>query len=95
MRQELNRVTAQGILEKIQRLEPQQIAEAIDFIDFLVRKSLKGPPLMQLLCATAGARVGLEEVRRRLAKIPGNMSETVQDLRDERGCGPWMPYNWQ
>jgi hypothetical protein len=71
--------------EKIQRLEPQQLSEVIDFIDFLVWKSLKWSPLMQLLGETAGARVGLEEVRRRLAKIPGNMSETVRDLRDERG----------
>jgi hypothetical protein len=85
MRQELNQVTAQHIWQKIGQLEPQQIAEVIDFIDFLAERKLKGFALVQFLSMTPGARIGLEEVRMRLAKIQGKMSETVRELRDERG----------
>jgi hypothetical protein len=85
MRQELNQATAQHILQKIGQLEPQQIAEVIDFIDFLAERKLKGFALVQFLSKTPGDRIGLEEVRMRLAKIQGKMSETVRELRDERG----------
>jgi hypothetical protein len=85
MRQELNQVTAQHILQKIGQLEPHQIAEVIDFIDFLAERKLKEFALVQFLSKTPGARIGLEEVRKRLAKIQGKMSETVRELRDERG----------
>jgi hypothetical protein len=85
MGDELTHVTVQDILEKISRLEPQQLVEVIDFIDFLAQRQLKAPPLVQFLNETSGAVVGLEEVRRRLAKISGRMSEVVRELRDERG----------
>jgi hypothetical protein len=84
MGQELNQVTAQHVLQKIGQLEPQQIAEVIDFIDFLAERK-KGATLVQFLRETSGAGIGLEEVRKRLAKIQGKMSETVRELRDERG----------
>ena len=82
---ELSGHTAQAILEKIGQLEPQQIVEVVDFIDFLAEKKSKGSPLVQFLGETSGARVGLEGVRRRLAKIQGTMSVVVRELRDERG----------
>ena len=85
MDQELERSTERDLLEKIKRLEPQQITEVVDFIEFLAERKQKGIPLMKFLSATSGPRVGLEEVRRRLAKIPGKMSGTVRELRDERG----------
>jgi hypothetical protein len=85
MDDELSHVTAQDILERISRLEPQQLAEVIDFIDFLAQRKFKRPPLVQFLNETSGAGVDLEEVRRRLAKISGKMSEAVRELRDERG----------
>jgi hypothetical protein len=85
MGQELSHVTAQHILEKIEQLEPQQIAEVMDFIDFLAERKLKGLALVQFLRETPGAGIGLAEVRKRLAKIQGKMSETVRELRDERG----------
>ena len=85
MQQERRQLTGQAILEKLKRLEPQQVAEVVDFIDFLSERSPKASPLVQLLHATVGSRVGLTEVRRRLAKIPGKMSEVVRELRDERG----------
>jgi hypothetical protein len=85
MNDELSHVTAQDILARISRLEPQQLAEVIDFIDFLAQRKFKRPPLVQFLNETPGAGVGVEEVRRRLAKISGNMSEAVRELRDERG----------
>jgi hypothetical protein len=84
MRQELNQVTAQHIVQKIGQLGPQQIAEVMDFIDFLAERN-KGSALVQFLRETPGAGIGLDEVRKRLAKIQGKMSETVRELRDERG----------
>jgi hypothetical protein len=84
MGQEFNQVTAQHVLQKIGQLEPQQIAEVMDFIDFLAERN-KGSALVQFLRETPGAGVGLEEVRKRIAKIKGRMSETVRELRDERG----------
>jgi hypothetical protein len=83
--QALNQLTAQDILEKLKRLEPQQVVEVVDFIDFLAARRPKESPLAQLLYATSGSRVGLAEVRKRLAKIPGKMSDIVRELRDERG----------
>jgi hypothetical protein len=85
MDDELSHATAQDILEKVSRLEPQQLVEVMDFIDFLAQRKLKTPPLVRFLNETSGAGVGLEEVRRRLAKISGRMSEVVRELRDERG----------
>jgi hypothetical protein len=84
MRQDLNQVTAQHIVQKIGQLGPQQIAEVMDFIDFLAERN-KGSALVQFLRETPGAGIGLDEVRKRLAKIQGKMSETVRELRDERG----------
>jgi hypothetical protein len=83
--QEIGQRTGQAVLNKLKDLEPHQIAEVIDFIDFLAEKRQKVSPLVRLLYTTSGPRVGLEEVRKRLAKIPGKMSETVRELRDERG----------
>lgn len=85
MKQEPQILKEQDILEKVKCLEPQQIAEVVDFIEFLSERKQKEAPLMQLLNETIVAPPGLESVRRRLAKIPGKMSETVRELRDERG----------
>jgi hypothetical protein len=41
-------------------------------------------PLLQWLHETAGPRVGLNEVRRRLAKIPGSMSDAIYEEREDR-----------
>ena len=85
MQQEIDQRTGQAVLDKLKHLEPHQIAEVIDFIDFLAERKQQQSSLGQLLYTTSGPRVGLEEVQRRLAKIPGKMSETVRELRDERG----------
>ena len=85
MKQEIDQRTGQAVLDKLKYLEPQQIAEVIDFIDFLIERKQQQVPLVQWLYTTSEPRVGLEEVQRRLAKIPGTMSETVRELRDERG----------
>lgn len=85
MEQKLRELSEQDILEKIKRLGPQQIAEVVDFIEFLAERRHSESPLVRFLNETLGPRVGLEEVRRRLAKIPGKMSNTVRELRDERG----------
>jgi hypothetical protein len=83
--QVIDQRTGQAVLDKLKHLEPYQIAEVIDFIDFLAERKQQQSPLVQLLYTTLGPRVGLAEVQRRLAKIPGRMSETVRELRDERG----------
>jgi hypothetical protein len=83
--QEREQLTGHAILDKLKHLEPQQVAEVIDFIDFLASRKQKESPLVQLLYTTSGPRLGLAEVRRRLAKIPGKLSETVRELCDERG----------
>ena len=86
MKQDMDQHTGQAVLDKLKHLEPQQIAEVMDFIDFLAeRNQQQSPLLVQLLSTISGPRVGLEEVQRRLAKIPGKISETVRELRDERG----------
>jgi hypothetical protein len=85
MQQDMDQRTGQAVLDKLKYLEPQQIAEVMDFIDFLAERKQQQSPLVQLLSTISGPRVGLEEVQRRLAKIPGKMSETVRELRDERG----------
>ena len=85
MGQEPSGLTGQDILEKIKRLEPQQVTEVVDFIEFLAERRQKGSPLVQFLTEIPGPRIGLEEVRRRLAKIPGKMSDVVREFRDERG----------
>jgi len=85
VKQEIDQRTGQAVLDKLKHLEPHQIAEVMDFIDFLAERKQQQAPLLQLLHTAAGPRVGLEEVQRRLAKIPGQMSEIVRELRDERG----------
>lgn len=85
MEQELQRLKEETILEKIKRLEPHQIAEVVDFIEFLAQRKQKESPFVQFLNETSPSRLGLEDVRKRLAKIPGKMSDTVRQLRDERG----------
>jgi len=85
MEQEVKRFTEQNILEKIRLLEPHQISEVIDFIEFLSEKKQKESYFLRLLNETSEPTLGLDEVRRRLAKIPGKMSETIREMRDERG----------
>ena len=85
MESEENRFIEQGILAKIRRLGPQQIAEVEDFIDFLAERKNKRSPLMQIINETPDRLSELEDVRKRLSKIPGKMSDTVRELRNERG----------
>ena len=70
--------------KKIKQLEPKQIAEVVDFIEFLAERKQKESLLMRFLKETPGPIVGLEELRSRLSKISGKMSDTVRELRDER-----------
>lgn len=85
MKQERKGDMEQGVVEKIKSLEPQQIAEVMDFIEFLAEKRRQGSSLVRFLSETVGSGVRLEEVRRRLAKIPGRMADVVREQRDERG----------
>jgi hypothetical protein len=85
MKHESKDLTEKSILERINALEPQQIAEVMDFIEFLAEKKQKENPLVRFLQETVGPPVELEELRTRLAKIRGQMSDVVREQRDERG----------
>ena len=85
MEHKINSYKDQDILEKIRRLEPNQITEVIDFIEFLSERKKKQFSIKRLLNEKADPQLKLEDVRKRLSKIPGNMSGTVRELRDERG----------
>lgn len=84
MQQEIHDLRSRDILEKIQQLNPKQVAEVVDFIDFLVQKKSTPLPLLQLMNETSGPELDLYELRRRLASISGTMADTVQELRNER-----------
>ena len=79
MEHEWKDVTGRGIVEKMKSLEPQQIAEVMDFIEFLVEKKQKESALGKLLTDSVGSAVRLEDVRKRLAKIPGQMSDIMRE----------------
>lgn len=79
MEHEWKDVTERGIVEKMKSLEPQQIEEVMDFIEFLAEKKRKKSVLGKFLADSAGSAVRLEEVRKRLAKIPGQMSDIVRE----------------
>ncbi len=74
----------QEILKRIGRLAPEDIEEVIHFIEFLSEKKPKSSPFVQALTTRAGPRVSLGQVRKRLARLQGKMSDTVRELRDER-----------
>jgi hypothetical protein len=84
MKHESKDLTEKSILERINALEPQQIAEVMDFITFLAEKKQKENPLVRFLQEVVGPPVRLEELRTRLAKIRGQMS-VVREQYDERG----------
>lgn len=77
--------TDREILDKMRRLSPRQKAEVIDFIDFVGQRKEARAPLERFLRTRVETSAGIADVRRRLAKIPGNMSDTIRALRDERG----------
>lgn len=85
MKREWKDVAEQSILEKIRGLELQQLAEVMDFIEFLVEKKGRETPLLSFLNEASGPTLPLEEVRARLAKIRGTMSDFVREERDDRG----------
>ena len=78
-------IKEQDILTKIRQLGPQHVAEVLDFIDFLAERKQKESPFVQITKGMSGHLSDLEDVRRRLSKIPGKMSETIRELRNERG----------
>ena len=81
MKHESKDLREKSILERINALEPQQIAEVMDFIEFLAEKKQKGNPLVRFLQENVGPPVDLEELRTRLAKIRGQMSNVVREQR--------------
>ena len=86
MKQDLKRTFKKEILKKIDILSDEEIVEVVDFIEFLNQKrEKKGKHFFELLKQVPGSRIGLEALRGRLAKIQGKMSDTICELRDERG----------
>lgn len=49
------------IIAKLQRLDPQQVAEGVDFIEALTYRESKDKPLVQFLRETAVADIDLED----------------------------------
>jgi len=73
------------ILKKIDNLSDEEAVEVVDFIEFIHLRRRKEEDLLQVLSQVPGPRIGLQALRDRLSKIQGRMSETVRELRDERG----------
>lgn len=71
------------ILEKVKRLSPRQKEEVVNFIDFVSSRKPTRP--VRSHHSEGRTEADLADLRRRLATIPGNMSDTVRELRDERG----------
>lgn len=84
MQQPRENIDEQAILSKLKRLSPQQKTEVLNFIDFLSAR-MSPSSLEHHLQTTPAGGTTLEEVRRRLAKIEGSMSQTIRSLCDERG----------
>ncbi len=86
MRHDLKRTSKEEILKKIDILSDEEVAEVVDFIEFLHQRRKKEEKIfLQFLKQFSGPRIGLETLRSRLAKIRGKMSDTIRELRDERG----------
>ena len=86
MKQDRKRIPKKEILKKIDILSDEEVVEVVDFIEFLnQRRKKEGENFFQLLKQVPGPRIGLEALRGRLAKIQGKMSDTICELRDERG----------
>ena len=86
MRQDLKRTSREEILKKIDILSDEEVAEVVDFIESLHQRRKKEEKIfLQFLKQFSGSRIGLEALRSRLAKIRGKMSDTIRELRDERG----------
>ena len=71
-------VEDQEILGKMKLLNPQEVTEVMDFIDFLLARQPARHPLMQLLIGTSGDEIGLETLRHQLTNISGTTAETVR-----------------
>ncbi len=85
MRHQSKEDAERAILERMSRFDPEQIAEVLDFVDFLAEKKRGITPVAELLREAAGPRVNLHDVRASLATIKGQLSDVVREQRDERG----------
>lgn len=78
--------TERAIVETMGRLDPEQVAQVLDFVEFLAEKKRHSSPVMDLLRESAtGPKLSIEDVRASLATIKGQVSDTVREQRDERG----------
>ncbi len=85
MRHQSKEDAERAILERMSRFDLEQIAEVLDFVDFLAEKKRGITPVAELLREAAGPRVNLHDVRASLATIKGQLSDVVREQRDERG----------
>ena len=85
MRHQSKEDAERAISERMSRFDPEQIAEVLDFVDFLAEKKRGITPVAELLREAAGPRVNLHDVRASLATIKGQLSDVVREQRDERG----------
>lgn len=86
MKDESREAAERAVAQQMGRLDAEQVAQVLDFVEFLVEKRRRGNPMIDLLMESAtGPRLSVEELRASLATIKGNLSEAVREERDERG----------
>jgi hypothetical protein len=85
MKHESKEDAERAILERMSRLDAQQMSEVLDYIDFLADKKRRLSAVAELLKEAAGPRLNLHDVRASLATIKGQLSNVVREQRDERG----------
>ena len=81
MEEELNRHTEQKVVEKLRLLDPQQIPEVYDFIDFLVEKRRKKRELISP--ETMNQKDPIQALRGR-GKGEQLVERLLQSRRDDR-----------
>jgi hypothetical protein len=86
MKHESREDAERAIMEQMLRLDAEQIAQVLDFVEFLAEKKRDISPVVELLRESAtGPRISLDDVRASLATIKGQLSDVVREERDERG----------
>lgn len=78
--------TKAEIYKRIERLDENDARGVMQFIESVQKKKdIEKNSFYNFFKQARGTRIGLKTLRKRLAGIKGNMSETIHDLRSERG----------
>ena len=80
--------TKAEIYKRIERLDENDARDVMQFIESIQKKKNKDIEKISFFSffkQARGSRIGLKALRKRLSGIKGNMSDTVNELRSERG----------